>query len=155
MNDILEHHAKQRLQILKAFDEVLQKAHKLKLKSACGIVFKDSKVLLGLSNASDDRKGKWCFAGGGIDKGEDCMSAAIRETYEEMGLTTTSFIPTILIHTSKPEVGFCVLKNDNDDEIVINEEFDEFGWFGIEELPENTHPINVDLLKLVNVKEIK
>ena len=136
--------------------EELKKAHKLKLKSACGIVIKGNKILLGLSNASDDRNGKWCFAGGGIDgDDEDCISAAIRETYEEMGITTVAYLPTILIHTSKPFLGFCVLTCDElSEKIEMNEEFDEAGWFDINALPEDIHPINADLLKMVNVKEI-
>lgn len=133
--------------------EELRKAHKLKLKSACGIVINGNKVLLGLSNADDDRFEKWCFAGGGIDKNEDCISAAIRETYEEMGIVAELYMSSILVHTTKPFVGFCVLKTTTD-KIKVNEEFDGADWFDIDMLPENIHPINLEILKMINVKEI-
>lgn len=158
MESIQNKIAERGLTILKGFkevDDILRKSHKIELKAACGIVFHEGKILLGLSNADDDRKGKWCFAGGGIEENEDCISAAIRETYEEMGIQTTSIIPTILYHVTKPMVGFCLLKTERPDEIVLNEEFDDYGWFEINDLPEDIMSINKDILSLVNYETLE
>lgn len=157
MNEIQQKIAERGLNILKGFkdfDNILTKSHKIELKSACGIVFnKENKILLGLSNANDDRQGKWCFPGGGIDDNEDCISASIRETYEEMGVQATSVIPTIMYHVTKPTVGFCILSTE-DSEVVMNEEFDEFGWFDVDDLPEEIMSINKDILNMVNYETL-
>jgi 8-oxo-dGTP pyrophosphatase MutT (NUDIX family) len=34
--------------------------------------------------------GKWCLPGGGLHKGEPAIKGAVRETYEEVGITVTA-----------------------------------------------------------------
>lgn len=127
----------------------LRKSHEVKLKSAVGIVFCEGKVLLGLSTADDEREGKWCFPGGEIDKGEDTLSASIREVYEEMGLPCSPVSQVILVHPAKPMVGFCILTCTST-EVEHNEEFSEARWFPVGSLPENILSLNIELLKVIN-----
>ena len=156
MNQIKRVANLRKLSILKSFKEFdIQKAQKVELKSACGIVFNGKQVLLGLSNDEDDRKGKYCFPGGGIEKNEDCISAAVRETYEEMNLICKPLTSVSMIHVIKPNVAFCILSCDNFEDIKPNEEFDDYGFFDVDNLPENILSLNKDILEMVNYKVIK
>lgn len=156
MNDIQKVSNLRKLSILKSFKEFdIQKAQKVELKSSCGIVFNGKQVLLGLSNADDDRNGKWCFPGGGIETNEDCISAAIRETYEEMNLVCKALTNISMMHVIKPNVAFCILNCDSFEDIKPNEEFDKYDFFDVSDLPENILSINKDILNMVNYKVIK
>lgn len=127
------------------------KAFKVELKSAVGIVIdKDGNLLLGKSTADDDRKDKWCFPGGGIDKGESVLQAAIRETYEEAGILCTPVKLLTVTHPIKPSVGFCVLLAKTT-EIDFNEEYSDMKWFS--SLPKNTMAMNNDILELIKWKQ--
>ena len=55
-------------------------------KSAVAVIFRNGKVLLGKSTASDDRNDMWCFPGGHIHADEEAMVGAVREAKEETGL---------------------------------------------------------------------
>jgi len=57
-----------------------------KSKAAVAIVYDDNaNILLGKATNNDDRKGKWCFPAGGVEKGECPREAAARECLEETG----------------------------------------------------------------------
>ena len=53
--------------------------------SACTIPFLDGKVVM-LRRANEPSRGKWVFPGGFMERGETVEQAAIRETFEEVGL---------------------------------------------------------------------
>lgn len=57
-----------------------------KPRAAVGIVQKGNKWLISLSNNDDERKNRWCFAGGHIETGETPEEAAVREVKEETGI---------------------------------------------------------------------
>jgi 8-oxo-dGTP pyrophosphatase MutT (NUDIX family) len=127
------------------------KGFKAEINSAVGVVFdKSNKILIGLSNDDDDRNGKWCFLGGGVDEGESPLQAAIREVYEEGGVSVTPLAISMIVHPSKPTVGFFVLKCDTDmPEVVKNEEFDEMKWIEVSKIPETMLPLNLEILKMI------
>jgi mutator protein MutT len=126
------------------------KAFKVELKSAVGIVFNSKgEVLLGKAIASDDRNGKWCFPGGGIDKGESPLQAAIREVYEEMGVICTAYKVLSITHPIKPKVAFCLLSCNGSTTISTNEEFEKADWFSIKSLPKDILSINLDILSTI------
>lgn len=63
----------------------------------CGtIIMKDNKILLGRRS---DGQG-WCLAGGKVDKGETPEQAAVRELYEEFGVTAGAMSLVGVIETS-------------------------------------------------------
>lgn len=128
-----------------------EKAQKIELKSAVAMVFNEKgEILLGKSKAKDDRKGKWCFPGGGIDKGENALQAAIRELNEEAGLTSTVISQVVFIHPAKPHVGFVVLKSESKQEIIpLEEEFEEMKWFSTKKLPKDLLSINMEIINLI------
>ena len=152
INKIQENNARRALNILKGFKEVdsITKGQEIELQSAVAVVLCDNKILLGLADADDERDGKWCFPGGGIDDGEDCLSAAVRECYEEMGIIVKPKITMSLIHSTKPMVGFCLLECDlENNQVTMNDEFTDYGWYEIDDLPEDTLAINVEILNLL------
>jgi len=129
----------------------LIKGQTIELKSAVGIVLdKNNNLLLGLAIADDERDGKWVFPGGGIDKGENALQSAIREVYEEAGITTKPLHTSAIIHPAKPFVGFFVLKVDDvKPQVYHNDEFSEMKWFTPSKLPKDTLSINIDILKIL------
>jgi ADP-ribose pyrophosphatase YjhB (NUDIX family) len=56
--------------------------------AACTISMLGGGVVL-LRRAIDPQKGKWVFPGGFVDRGETVPGAAVRETWEEVGLRVT------------------------------------------------------------------
>lgn len=53
--------------------------------AACTITLVDGGIVL-LRRAIEPQRGKWVFPGGYVDRGESVLDAAVRETYEEVGL---------------------------------------------------------------------
>jgi len=133
--------------------ELVQEGDKVKLKSAVGVVFnKRNQLLLGLAIADDERDGKWTFPGGTIEEGEGCLSAAVRETYEETGIVSLPISSIVFIHPAKPMVGFCLLRSRDETELVSNEEFAELNWVSLDSLPEDLLPLSREILRIINTQ---
>ena len=60
--------------------------YKNPLPGAVTIVHRDGQVLVGKRGNDSFEPGKWCLPGGFIEFGEDFLSAARREVFEETGL---------------------------------------------------------------------
>lgn len=106
----------------------------LDFKSAVGIVQCKDKWLLGLSTATDDRENRWCFPGGGIQRGESPKKAVIREVFEETGLRV-KVVGDIVKHSSKPNVAFfhCKLTRQSQ-KFDMSNEFKALGWFKLTDM---------------------
>lgn len=144
--DILEHNSK--------IENNLKKSQDITLDAAVAIIIRDGEVLLGLADTDDDRNDKWCFPGGGIDENESCLNASIREAYEEMGVVAKPVMSMFFIHPIKPKVGFCLLTTETK-EIIMNDEFTDYDWFDINQLPKETLSVNKDILEFVKNINIK
>lgn len=146
-NEIRQHHS--------TFSDRLMKGFKIDVKSSVGILFANIggklHYLLCRSTADDDRAGKLCFAGGGVDAGESPLQAAIREVYEETGLTSK---PIDLIghhHPSKPSVMFYALAlTCSTENIKLNEEFSEHIWAKADaDFPSDMMDLNKEIMSMI------
>ena len=102
-------------------------------RSAVAIITCRGKILLGMSTASDDRKGLWCFPGGGVKNLESPDRAVTREAKEEMGITCRVVAGPIML-ANKPNVSFYHCKASTFDGLKHNKEFTAAGWFTVREL---------------------
>lgn len=113
-----------------------------KIKVATGVVLYNSegKVFLARGKKWND---KWAVPGGGVDHGESIDACIRREVKEETGLdicevqyvgAVESIFPEGF-HTPMHFIFFDYLARVCDDhqEVILNEEFDEYGWFAPEE----------------------
>lgn len=116
------------------------------LKSAVTVILNDKgEILMGTSASDDSRFGKLCFVGGGIDEGETCSQAAVREASEEAGLTVH---PRLMNPYTTGNVAFVVCDY-VDGDINHNNEFTDMNWYGTEALPENMFEPNVKYLNFI------
>ena len=146
-NEIRQHHS--------TFSNRLMKGFKVELKSSVAIIMKEVEgkpcYLLARSTDTDDRQGKLCFVGGGIDKGESPMQAAIREAYEESGLICKPLSLMTFTHPIKPTVGFHLLSCDCNNEVKLNEEFSEYKWQPInEKMPDDMMELNKKIMVVIS-----
>lgn len=109
-------------------ESVLNEAFKNNYISSVGIVQYKNKFLLGLSNASDDRKNKWCFPGGHIKNNELSCCAVEREVKEETGIICKHSGDGIVLK-NKPKVIFYHCRASSPKTLKPNNEFTALGWF--------------------------
>lgn len=104
-------------------------------------------ILLGRRAAPDYHAGHWCSFGGTREDGESPLSTAMREISEEAGIShdmiTTQ--PRQLYIDCDPQRNnfkFMTYLATTDDQfdVVLNDEHDEYGWFPLTELPQPLHP---------------
>ena len=121
-----------------------------KIRLGCSIAILDENNRLLLQKRTDGDW--WCLPGGGVDPGDTFTSTAIREAWEETGLTVE--IVRLLGAYTDPEI--CSVYPDGNrvqiaslaflcriiggEMIESNEETAELRWFGQEELPANITP---------------
>jgi 8-oxo-dGTP pyrophosphatase MutT (NUDIX family)/predicted kinase len=109
-------------------------------KSAVAIILnEDGQVLVGRAKSEDDRNGKLCFPGGGIDPedGADPLAAAKREAFEETGLEVRPF--SIIDHPEKPGVAFVVCEYVSG-QPEPNQEFTSLQWIPLDAAKYGEYP---------------
>jgi putative (di)nucleoside polyphosphate hydrolase len=134
----------------------MQKNKTLPLRTGVGIAVlnNESKVFVG--KRKDNPSDKWQMPQGGVDLGENLISAMKRELFEETGISNFSFIkeldywmeyelPENLVgiiwkgkYRGQKQKWFIVKYLGNDNEINIEgkeQEFIEWKWLNIDELP--------------------
>lgn len=81
----------------------------------------------------------WETPAGGVEAGESAADAAIRECEEEIGVQLTDVRK--VDHAFGPGVFFEMFYCEAcPTRVRLNGEFDDWGWFGPDDLPEHTHP---------------
>ena len=96
----------------------------------------------------------WNIPGGGVEVGETLVAALTREVKEELHVELASHIlmPKIFSESRFSWQGifttfFCRLKDENA-EIIVNEEADEYGWFTLDEVRKlKTLPKTIEMLE--------
>lgn len=119
-------------------------------QKAVALVLDGDKLLLGKAKNGDDRKGQWCFPGGGIKKGERPEKAAERECLEETGVECKAS-RSALPQREKPGVAFVVCQRSGG-KLKSNHEFSELDWFTREEalaLPDIYQPCALQIRDLL------
>mgnify|MGYP005814906623 CR=1 FL=1 len=114
-------------------DEVLGDVCYCSYTDVAAIVRNGDSWLFGLSNHKNDRKGKWCFPGGGIKKNESATEAAVRECREETGVKCKAVNNRPLTSSRWPHIAFvyCIAENDN---LKSNDEFDDLRFMNFSEI---------------------
>jgi len=106
----------------------------------------------------DLNKADWGNPGGRVEWGEKLAEACVREVKEESGIDLDPKqlkllnIKEITENPIAPTVHFLqfiyATKIDQIEEITLNEESEEYGWFNLKELPDKTLDPKEDLIKL-------
>ncbi len=119
-----------------------------------------SKIFLLKRNKAkrDLNKADWGNPGGRVEWGEKLAEACVREVKEESGIDLDSKqlkllnIKEITENAIAPNVHFLqfiyATKIDQIEEITLNEESEEYGWFNLKELPDKTLDSKEELIKL-------
>jgi|SRR5665213_796310 len=84
----------------------------------------DDYVLLGLSRKGGVYKDEWIVPGGGIEKGETMLQAAIREAIEEVGIDLSGYKTELLDHVSTGESKKTLI--DSGEEVLVKMTFYDF-----------------------------
>ena len=105
------------------------------------IINKDKKILLQKRSMNKSANpGQWGLTGGKVDAGEDYLTTAIRETYEEIGIELKKEELRLLCRYNTEKAIFIIYyieKNINIEDCKIQpEEVDELRYFSIDELEE-------------------
>jgi ADP-ribose pyrophosphatase YjhB (NUDIX family) len=116
------------------------------IASVEAIIVKDNAILF-LKRTNSPAKGEWWFPGGRIRKGETFAEALRREVKEETGLAVDiiKFVGVYnRIFTDRHDITIVFLCNCFDDEVTLNNEHSEYGFF---KPPKDIHPYLLQAIK--------
>ena len=152
-----------------------KKFKNLPLRSGVGIVVLNEKNQIFLAKRIDNPKNFWQMPQGGVDKGEEYYSAALRELKEETSIKTVSlikeidglttyFLPNHLVgiiwkgkYKGQKQKWFVVRFHGDDEEININTKHPEFldwKWVNIENLTDQIVEFKIHVYKKIQ-EELK
>ena len=154
----------------------MKKKHKdLPLRTGVGIVVLNKKNQIFLAKRIDNPKNFWQMPQGGVDKGEDFYTAAVRELEEETSIKTvklikeiegltTYLLPDHLVgiiwkgkYKGQKQKWFVVRFEGEEDEININTKHPEFldwKWVNVENLTDEIVKFKFHVYKKIQ-KELK
>ena len=154
----------------------MNKKHKdLPLRTGVGIVVLNKKNQIFLAKRIDNPKNFWQMPQGGVDKGEDFYTAAVRELEEETSIKTvklikeidgltTYLLPDHLVgiiwkgkYKGQKQKWFVVRFEGEEDEININTKHPEFldwKWVNVENLTDEIVEFKFHVYKKIQ-KELK
>ena len=153
-----------------------KKYNNLPLRSGVGIVVLNKKNKVFLAKRIDNPKNFWQMPQGGVDKGEEYYSAALRELKEETSIKTVSLIkeidglttyllPNHLLgiiwkgkYKGQKQKWFVVRFNGEEKEININTknpEFLDWKWVDIDDLTNDVVEFKVQVYKKIQKELFK
>ena len=102
---------------------------------ACTIVEIDNRIVL-LKRSVEPEKGKWVVPGGYVDRGEETISAALRETREECGIEVEiKRLHGVYSYPGWLEVVIVYVAEYISGELIVGDESMDMKLFGREEIP--------------------
>jgi len=119
-----------------------------------GFIHRDGKVLL-IKRKFEPNKGKWAPPGGLLEVGEDPEEAARREVREELGLEVQVEgllqVANEVIRDDDGRIKFHFVLVDYlmrplGEKVTLNEESEEFGWFGPSQIEQMDTTANTKLV---------
>ena len=128
------------------------------IPAACLVVTDDQGRILLVQRSVDPQKGMWCLPGGFIELGESPESAALRELYEETGLTGS--IHKLLGVTTNPSrlyvsvllVGYWVTAYSGN--LIAGDDASDAAYFSPESLPEIAFDSHVKFIRELTTASI-
>lgn len=130
------------------------------MEQAAGLLIQrldDGRILLARRSQDVAEPGVWGQPGGGIERGEDALTAAFREAHEELGpLPERILIMGEHQHRSKDfrYTTFHAMIEPDDAQAwtpSLNWENDAVDWFSVDALPPDTHWGVLEALETLNV----
>jgi len=116
-------------------------------KLAVAVLIEHEGGLLLQRRTIDPGKGKWTFPSGYVDRGERVEDAAVRETFEETGLTVhLDRLVGIYSQTGNPVVLAVYAAGVVGGRVVTSDESDEIASFPVDELPELAFEHDVEII---------
>ena len=120
------------------------------------ILIKNGKVLLLLrSDKSHWMPGVYGPPGGHIDQGESPKQAAVRETYEESGITVKSSDLELLVQRTKHDFGmiyYYITDKFVGNGVALSQEHKGFSWADWERIQELDTTFEPDVLDLIKTR---
>lgn len=123
-------------------------------KNALAIIFNnDMEVLLLQRSDYQDQwmPSKWSLVGGAVDDGEEPVEAVEREIKEETNLDINKFIEKFVLQRNEDSVEhmFIAKYNGENDDVKLDKENQDFGWFDINNIDHlDTVPNLLDYVRL-------
>ncbi|MGB0524033.1 MAG: NUDIX hydrolase [Flammeovirgaceae bacterium] len=118
-----------------------------KVESVTGILLTGQQVLLLKRKETDRTYRGYCLVGGKVDAGESLEEALIREVNEEIGLQVTNCTYYETHENDRFIIHFFWIEVENLASIQLNlDEFDDYDFFNLNELPPETLPITKQVL---------
>jgi mutator protein MutT len=117
------------------------------------ILIKDNKIFLLKRDNTGYDDGKYAFPGGHLEGNETLRQAAIREAYEEIGITIKEedlhFINLTHLVTNSERIHIAFLAKKWTGKPINNEQHkaSDAQWFDIDDLPNTLNEISKDLIK--------
>ena len=117
------------------------------------LIVNEDKILMGLRHYTPEKwktTSVWTLPGGRSESGEVIEATLRREVQEETGITDLEildYLGTVPGSKKGDRVPIFLCYTDEDAELCEPEKFSEWGWFSIEEFPENF--INPAALELI------
>jgi 8-oxo-dGTP diphosphatase len=117
--------------------------------AACSIVEHDHRIVL-LQRAINPQKGKWVIPGGFVDRGEEVVAAALRETEEECGIKTRiKNLQGVYSYTGRPVVVVVYVAEHLSGDLIVGDESMAMKLVSPEKIPweDLAFPSTVDALR--------
>lgn len=127
-------------------------------KNVIAIIFNRDMKLLLLQRSSYEEQwmpNKWALVGGGVEEDEEPIDAVKREIKEEIGLEIDNFIEKFALQRTEDSIEYMFIAkyNGKDNDVKLNEEHQDYGWYFTDEIVDlDSVPNLMDYIKIALTK---